>query len=180
MVKINYQIHTDAVKNHLIPFKIQDTKFEGLYYASEADLLNLALFAMTAIVSYAQLLTDEAVRTDFYQKFSAFGRILKLAFSSIDFENNTPEKTKTLYRTHLKFYAELRNTVINTYSDNIDFKQYEKQLQKLLDQHVITGEVIRLTEQVSILDTEAFERELEKIIGSRHVGAVARHTEKLS
>ena len=119
------------------------------------------------IVSYAQLLTDEAVRTDFYQKFSAFGRILKLAFSSIDFENNTPEKTKTLYRTHLKFYAELRNTVINTYSGNIDFKQYEKQLQKLLDQHVITEEVIRLTEQVSILDTEAFERELEKIIGSR-------------
>ena len=46
--KINYKIHTDAVKNHLIPLKIQDTKFEGLYYASEADLLNLALFAVTA------------------------------------------------------------------------------------------------------------------------------------
>ena len=46
--KVNYRIHTDAVKNHLIPQKIQDTKFEGLYYASEADLLNLALFAMTA------------------------------------------------------------------------------------------------------------------------------------
>ena len=46
--KINYRIHTDAVKNHLIPQKIQDTKFEGLYYASEADLLNLALFAITA------------------------------------------------------------------------------------------------------------------------------------
>ena len=46
--KINYKIHTDAVKNHLIPLKIQDTKFEGLYYASEADLLNLALFAVTS------------------------------------------------------------------------------------------------------------------------------------
>ena len=46
--KVNYRIHTDAVKNHLIPQKIQDTKFEGLYYASEADLLNLALFAITA------------------------------------------------------------------------------------------------------------------------------------
>ena len=48
LAKINYRIHTDAVKNHLMPQKIQDTKFEGLYYASEADLLNLALFAMTA------------------------------------------------------------------------------------------------------------------------------------
>lgn len=46
--KVNYKIHTDAVKNHLIPLKIQDTKFEGLYYASEADLLNLAIFNMTA------------------------------------------------------------------------------------------------------------------------------------
>ena len=46
--KVNYRIHTDAVKNHLIPLKIQDTKFEGLYYASEADLLNLAMFNMTA------------------------------------------------------------------------------------------------------------------------------------
>ena len=46
--KVNYRIHTDAVKNHLIPLKIQDTKFEGLYYASEADLLNLAIFNITA------------------------------------------------------------------------------------------------------------------------------------
>ena len=46
--KVNYRIHTDAIKNHLIPLKIKDTKFEGLFYASEADLLNLALFAVTA------------------------------------------------------------------------------------------------------------------------------------
>jgi KilA-N domain len=46
--KVNYLIHSDAVKKHLLPLKIQDTKFEGLYYASEADLLNWALFGMTA------------------------------------------------------------------------------------------------------------------------------------
>jgi hypothetical protein len=33
---------------HLVPLKVQDTKLESLYYASEADLLNLALFSMTA------------------------------------------------------------------------------------------------------------------------------------
>jgi KilA-N domain len=46
--KINYKIHTDAIKNHLIPLKIKDTNFESWYYASEADVLNLALFGMTA------------------------------------------------------------------------------------------------------------------------------------
>ncbi len=46
--KVNYRIHTDAVKNQLVPLRLQNTKMEGLYYASEADVLNLALFGMTA------------------------------------------------------------------------------------------------------------------------------------
>lgn len=46
--KVNYLIHTDAVKEHLIPPRVAGTKMEGLYYASEADLLNLAMFGMTA------------------------------------------------------------------------------------------------------------------------------------
>jgi len=118
-------------------------------------------------VSYAALLADEAIRTEFYQKFSAFAKCLKLAFSSIDFENNISENTKRIYKRDLKFYTELRNAVVNTYSDKVDFKKYEKQLQKLLDQHVTTEEIIRLTEQVSILDGEAFEKELEKVVGKR-------------
>ena len=119
------------------------------------------------IVSYSNLLADEAKRNAFYQSFSAFVKCLKIAFSSLEFENNTSEKTKSLYKKHLKFYTSLRNAVVNTYSDRVDFKQYEKQLQKLLDQHVTTEEVIRLTEQVSILDAEAFGNELEKVIGTR-------------
>ncbi len=48
LTKVNYRIHTDAVKEHLIPPRIQNTKLESLYYATEADLLNLALFGATA------------------------------------------------------------------------------------------------------------------------------------
>lgn len=48
LAKVNYKIHADAIKMHLIPDKIQNTQFESLYYASEADLLNLALFGQTA------------------------------------------------------------------------------------------------------------------------------------
>jgi len=119
------------------------------------------------LVSYSVILADEAKRVEFYQKFSAFARSLRLAFSSLEFENNTPEPLKNLYKVHLRFYTDLRNAVINTYTDKIDFKKYERQLQKLLDQHVTTEEIIRLTEQVSIMDTEAFEKELEKVVGSR-------------
>lgn len=44
---MNYQIHTDAIKENLIPAEI--TKQQANFvYASEADLLNVALFGMTA------------------------------------------------------------------------------------------------------------------------------------
>ncbi len=66
------------------------------------------------IISYSDLLKDEAIRVEFYQKFTAFAKCLKVALSSIDFENNTPEKTKELYIRHIKFFTELRNSVVNT------------------------------------------------------------------
>lgn len=47
LAKINYRIHTDAIKKHLIPPKL-DSKQTSIVYASEADVLNLALFGMTA------------------------------------------------------------------------------------------------------------------------------------
>ncbi len=48
LAKVNYRIHTDAVKEHLIPPRIYNTKAEGSYFANEADLLNMALFGIIA------------------------------------------------------------------------------------------------------------------------------------
>jgi hypothetical protein len=46
LTKINYKIHTDAIKEHIIPtLSEKDLKF---VYASEADILNKALFGLTA------------------------------------------------------------------------------------------------------------------------------------
>ena len=47
LAKVNYHIHTDAIKENLIPLEI--TKQQSSFvYANEADLLNVALFGMTA------------------------------------------------------------------------------------------------------------------------------------
>ena len=47
LAKVNYQIHTDAIKENLIPKEI--TKQQASFvYANEADLLNVALFGITA------------------------------------------------------------------------------------------------------------------------------------
>ena len=47
LAKINYRIHTEAVKQHLLPTELSP-KQTSLVYASEADVLNMALFGMTS------------------------------------------------------------------------------------------------------------------------------------
>lgn len=47
LAKLNYRIHTDAVKEHLVPEELSSEQ-AGYLYASEADLLNVALFGQTA------------------------------------------------------------------------------------------------------------------------------------
>ena len=47
LAKINYRIHTDAIKVNLIPPKLTPQQ-TSIIYASEADVLNMALFGMTA------------------------------------------------------------------------------------------------------------------------------------
>ena len=47
LAKINYRIHTDAVKAHLIPRSVSKNR-ANMVYANEADVLNVALFGKTA------------------------------------------------------------------------------------------------------------------------------------
>ncbi|MBT4289269.1 MAG: KilA-N domain-containing protein [Deltaproteobacteria bacterium] len=47
LAKINYRIQTDAIKSNLIPETLQPSQISQIY-ASEADLLNVALFGVTA------------------------------------------------------------------------------------------------------------------------------------
>ena len=45
--KINYRIHTDAIKHNLVPTELTEEQINYIY-AEEADVLNMALFGMTA------------------------------------------------------------------------------------------------------------------------------------
>jgi len=47
LAKINYVIHTDAIREHLIPYRLTKEQ-QNIIYANEADVLNMALFGMTA------------------------------------------------------------------------------------------------------------------------------------
>jgi hypothetical protein len=48
LAKANYHIHTDAIRENLVPQLDWQTKRESIHFASEADLLNMAIFGITA------------------------------------------------------------------------------------------------------------------------------------
>ena len=129
--------------------------------------------------AYEELLRDEAIRVLFYEKLSSYARILKLALSSLEWNKKTPDKEISRYKYDLGFFSKLRASVRNIYSDTVDFKAYEKQIQKLIDKHVTSHEVKPITDLVNIFETEKFEQEVEKVIGTAaKADMIASRTDK--
>lgn len=116
--------------------------------------------------AYQQLLRDDAIRVLFYDKLAAFARILKLALSSILFHKTTGEKVIERYKEDLGFFVKLRNAVLQRFSDTIDYKQYEGQIQKLIDTHIQSDEVAPITSLVNIFDKEQFQQEVVNTVGA--------------
>jgi len=96
--------------------------------------------------AYQQLLKDEAIRVLFYDKLAAFAKGLKLALSSIQFHKEVEEKVINRYKEDLAMFLKLRLAVVERYSDEIDYKQYEGQIQKLIDTHITTEKIETITE----------------------------------
>jgi len=114
--------------------------------------------------AYEELLQDESIRHIFYEKVSAFSRLLKLALSSFEFISKTPEQQINKYKQDAKFFLGLRISVKRRYFDDLEYKEYEPQVQKLIDKHITTeGEILRITDMVNIFDKEQRDREVEKI-----------------
>lgn len=116
--------------------------------------------------AYEELLSDEAKRHSFYDKLSVYLRILKLALASFEFTSNTAEKQVEKYRKDAEFFLALRVSVKRRYSDELDYREYEAQVQKLIDKHIISdGDVLKITDLVNIFDKEERQAELERITG---------------
>lgn len=112
---------------------------------------------------YELLLADEELRAKFYERLSAFSKTLAIALSSVKFLEKTEPEKLSRYRADLKFFSKLRAAVRRRYAEVVDFGEYEPKIQKLLDTHVGTGEVEKITPLVNIFDKDAFAREVAKL-----------------
>lgn len=129
--------------------------------------------------AFQRHLEPKDVRDRFYERVSLYARTLKMALSTLDFVKNTPEEKIDRYRRDAAFFLRLRVAVKQRYSDAIDYRQYEGQVQKLIDTHIKSTEVLQLTDQVNIFDQDAFAKEVEKVEGAAgRADVIASRTKK--
>jgi type I restriction enzyme, R subunit len=113
--------------------------------------------------AYEQLLADDEIRQRFYDKFSAYNRTLGVALSTVKFLSDTPEDKVVRYKKDLAFFSKLRVSVKRRYAEEVDYKEYEAKVQKLIDTHVTSDEVLQITPPVNIFDQDKFQAEVEKL-----------------
>lgn len=107
--------------------------------------------------AYARHLTgpgSEERRTDFYDRFAAFARVLDVALSSATFQEKTPARTVRQYQEDLRFFSELRRQVRLRSAEVLDYSQYEPKIRALLNRHLITSGVEQMTGRIDLYDRD--------------------------
>jgi type I restriction enzyme R subunit len=124
-------------------------------------------------------LEQPAKREEFYTRLSKFCRVLKMALSCIQWVNATPNETADRYKRDAVFFQNLRASVKIRYAEEIDYRDYERQIQKMLATYVRAEEIIQVVEPVNIFEREAFEKEVEKAQSPRaKADTIANRTKK--
>ncbi|MBL8485411.1 MAG: type I restriction endonuclease subunit R, partial [Rhodocyclaceae bacterium] len=112
--------------------------------------------------AFEQLLADEKIRENFYERLSAYAKTLAISLSSEAFITGTPENRLKGYKADLKRFTNLKAAVKLRYAESIDYRDYEPKIQKLLDTHISANEVLKLNEPVNIFDDAAFRQVVEE------------------
>ncbi len=107
-------------------------------------------------------LADPVQREEFYLRLSKFCRTLKIALASLSWVTATPEADAERYKRDAVFFQKLRASVKIRYAEEIDYRDYEAQIQKMLATYVQADEVVQIVAPVNIFEREAFEKEVEK------------------
>lgn len=110
-------------------------------------------------------LAPDDKRKEFYSSLREFQKVLAVALSTEQFYEDTPSKRIKTYKNDLKFFRSLRTSIQQRYSETIDYSQYEKQIRKVMDDHIKAPDVKVITDLVNIFDVETFNLEVERRVG---------------
>ena len=126
---------------------------------------------------YEVLLSDDALREDFYERLTEYGKTLAIALSSEQFLMQTDEARLKRYKSDLLRFEKLRRAVKLRYAEAIDYGDYDTRIKKLLNTHIQANEVTQLNAPVNIFDDNTFSlvRETQGIYRAQNTAANADH-----
>ena len=124
-------------------------------------------------------LADSEIRGKFYDALCVFGRALNSVLNSEKAYAAFEKWEIGKYQSAFIFYSKVRRSVKIRYADVIDNREYEKQMQNLLDTHMSVVGIKQITNPVDILNKEELERELEELGSLRSkADAITSHMTK--
>lgn len=125
--------------------------------------------------AFEVLLSDDSRREDFYLRLAEYAKSLKIALSAESFIMRTADEQLERYKQDLKRFMHLKSAVKMRYAENIDYRDYEPKIKKLLDTHIQANEVTQLNEPVNIFDEKMFTqvKEEQGIYGGKSSAARA-------
>ena len=122
--------------------------FKGVYNKNDIEALE-------------RHISEKDLRDQFYDRVSAFARLLQTALASDDFYTEFNTEQIGFYKNELKKFQSLRLSVQFRYAEKISYKEYEPRVRKLLDTYIDADEVQILARDVNIFDKNMVEEALE-------------------
>lgn len=108
-------------------------------------------------------LANTDMRAKFYDALCSFGRALRMVLNSEKTYTAFTKQEIEMYQSAFIFYSKVRRSVKKRYADTIEHKEYEKQMQNLLDTHMSVAGIKQITNPVDILNREEFDKELHAL-----------------
>lgn len=108
-------------------------------------------------------LADDKLRDNFYNRLCAYGRALNLVLNAEQPYNAMPKDERKKYQDTFLFFSKVRRSVKIRYCDAVDNREYERQMQNLLDTHLSVAGLRQITNPIDILNKDDFEKELEEL-----------------
>ena len=127
---------------------------------------------------WQERLREYDIRKDFYEKLSAFAKMVDFLYSSYELFELVGFDQAEVYRKEYLFFKKLKDSVSLRFNDSVDFSRYEDGIRQLLNTYVNAEDAKILIEPLDITNKEKMQEQLARL-GSDEAKAEAIQTRQV-
>lgn len=127
---------------------------------------------------WQERLREYDIRKDFYEKLSAFAKMVDFLYSSYELFELVGFDQAEVYRKEYLFFKKLKDSVSLRFNDSVDFSRYEDGIRQLLNTYVNAEDAKILIEPLDITNKEKMQEQLARL-GSDAAKAEAIQTRQV-